>query len=111
MIDWRKLNTEQKQRDMAGTKVLTRHDLVPENRNYVREAWPRRRPGQTGEIVKHSNSHGLCFEVLHKDGTSGWYESDELDVLRQCPECLVLYGDDHPDDDCRTGTVEAVMGS
>ncbi|KKK75189.1 hypothetical protein LCGC14_2876240 [marine sediment metagenome] len=104
-------NTEQGQRAVVGTKVRTRDDLVPENKEYQRKAWAKRKPGMIGEIVKHSNSHGLCFEVLHNNGSSGWYEPDEVDVLRQCPECLVLYGDDHPDDDCRTGTVEAVMGS
>lgn len=40
---------------------------------------PRRgQPNASGVITRHSDSHGLCFEVLHKDGSTAWYDPDEL---------------------------------
>ena len=37
--------------------------------------------GVTGTITGYSNSHGLCFEVAHDDGTVGCYEPDELRLI------------------------------
>lgn len=31
-----------------------------------------------GSIVGHSDSHGLCYEVRHDDGTRAFYDPDEL---------------------------------
>ena len=33
-----------------------------------------------GRIIKHSDSHGLCYEVKHADGSSAWYNPGELVV-------------------------------
>lgn len=32
----------------------------------------------TGKIVRISNAHGLCYEVLHSDGSSSYYDPWEL---------------------------------
>ncbi len=32
----------------------------------------------SGEVIDHSDSHGLVYKVRHSDGTEGWYERREL---------------------------------
>lgn len=47
-------------------------DWGPEARRY-------RRWGVSGIVTDISDSHGLCYEVKHRDdGTVGWYEPREL---------------------------------
>jgi hypothetical protein len=36
-----------------------------------------------GTIVGHSDSHGLCYEVQHDTGGTGWYEAEELNLLSE----------------------------
>ena len=38
-----------------------------------------RKFGITGKIVRISNAHGLCYEVLHEDGSSSYYDPWELE--------------------------------
>lgn len=59
-----------------GKKVRVSAQL--DARDYTPIGIQKRRPGATGIIVAHSDSHGLCFEVDHEDGSSGWYDPDEL---------------------------------
>ena len=111
--------TEKKQKGMVGTQVLIRNDVKGDRKTrsgcpmYVEEAWPEREAGsgRTGTVMEHSNSHGLCFKVSFGDGTSSWYESDEIDLARKCDECGILYGDTHPIDECKIGAVGTVMES
>lgn len=50
-----------------------------EARNYTDEGREKRRPGAKGKATgKFSDSHGLCFEIEHEDGTKAWYDLDEL---------------------------------
>jgi len=38
--------------------------------------------GVHGTVLRHSNSHGLCFLILHHtDGTEAWYDVEEVEVL------------------------------
>jgi len=54
---------------------------VPNRPGYTAVANAERREG-TGFVVKHSDSHGLCFEVNHEDGRgTAWYEASELKEL------------------------------
>lgn len=46
--------------------------------DWTAEALAHRKWGEVGEIVQASDAHGECFMVLHSDGTSGWYEAQEL---------------------------------
>jgi hypothetical protein len=42
-----------------------------------------------GEVVGHSDSHGLIYQVRHADGTKGWYEPRELkirDLMTHSPD-------------------------
>ena len=62
-----------------GTKVKT-VKTEPEATDWTKEALAGCRQWEiTGEIIAYSDSHGLCYEVLHyRDGTSGWYNPEEL---------------------------------
>ena len=38
--------------------------------------------GITGTIIRSSDSHGLCYEVMHDEiGTTAWYDRSELSLL------------------------------
>ena len=39
-----------------------------------------RHNGQVGTIVRHSDSHGLCYEVRFDEGTA-WFDPEELTIL------------------------------
>ena len=59
-----------------GEKVITLADTHPTD--YHADARKNCKWGEEGIVIKVSNSHGLCYQVLHEDGTRPWYEPDEL---------------------------------
>lgn len=65
------------QRLKNGTPVRTAisplHDA-----EYTMSGRRERRWGVTGVVQGYHDSHGLCYEVLHEDGTVGTYEEDEI---------------------------------
>ena len=66
-----------------GTSVETTSEnstLVTEWADGVRE---QRQWGETGEIIDHSDSHGLAYLVRHVDQKSGWYDPSEFRVLAE----------------------------
>jgi hypothetical protein len=63
-------------RTKAGTRVTTADKL--DGRDYAADARLARRPAADGAIVGSSDSHGLCYKVLHEDGTEAYYDPDEL---------------------------------
>lgn len=34
--------------------------------------------GVLGTIRSHSDSHGLCYQIVHPDGTTAWYAPTEF---------------------------------
>ena len=40
-----------------------------------------RKFGVTGKVVSEHTGHGLCYGVQHDDGTKGFYEPQELEVI------------------------------
>lgn len=46
--------------------------------HFTPEARLERKWGVRGRIIAHHNSHGLCYDVLHDDGTEACYDPDEL---------------------------------
>jgi hypothetical protein len=68
-----------------GTTVETIKPEV-ESTDWAPEALKNRRWNVSGKVVGHSDSHGLCFEVEHEDGTKAWYERRELKPFRQGQE-------------------------
>jgi len=63
-----------------GTRVIT--DLSgPQADDWTEVAKIRRKHGMEGRIIQHHDSHGLCYDVHHDDGTAGCYEPHELKVI------------------------------
>ena len=64
----------------CGTRVRT--VAIPDvSDDWTEEAKVARRFGVLGRIIRHHDSHGLCYDVRHDDGTEGCYDSNELAVL------------------------------
>ena len=55
--------------------------LEPKADNYTAEGKKKRKWGVTGIIIAHHNSHGLCYDVRHDDGSVGTYDPDELELI------------------------------
>lgn len=64
----------------AGTRVVTTQATTSEA-EWQEEARVQRKWGIRGTVSSHSDSHGLCYLVNHEDGTSGWYEPSEFEIL------------------------------
>lgn len=64
-----------------GTRVMTLRISNPSD-DWSETAKAARKFGVFGVIRKHYDSHGLCYQVMHEDGTLGYYEPRELRVLK-----------------------------
>lgn len=47
--------------------------------------------GAEGVICTMSNAHRAVFLVAHEDGTSAWYDPNELEVIDPSPELKALF--------------------
>lgn len=65
-----------------GTRVKTTSKKTAD-REWMPEALVARKWGVTGRIIMHHDSHGLCYDVRHDDGTEGCYDPNEFDVLSE----------------------------
>lgn len=65
----------------SGAKVRTTMPDLSQKKEWTKEAWAARRWGVRGTVKTHHDSHGLCYEVTHEDGTLGYYNPNELEVL------------------------------
>ena len=55
----------------------------PELRNeWTKRAQALRKWGVEGTVVGHSDSHGLCYEVFHRDGTTAYYDPSEIQEVK-----------------------------
>lgn len=72
-----------KARDPGEDNVGTRVHVVQvrDVRDYEPVARANCGVGKVGRVFTHSNSHGVCYGVRHEDGTTAWYEPDELEAL------------------------------
>lgn len=60
-----------------GTQVRTAANI--ERRDYTYEAHALRRPGVLGLVIGASDSHGLCYKVMHlSDKSEAWYDPDQI---------------------------------
>lgn len=66
-----------------GTTVKTVRTSTGDRPGWLPEALASRKWDVQGKVIKHSDGHGLCYEVAHEDGTVGWYDPDELEVLQE----------------------------
>jgi len=63
-----------------GTLVKTTEDTGCDD--WTREALASRKWGVRGMVITHHDSHGLCYEVKHEDGTVGYYDPSEIEVVK-----------------------------
>lgn len=75
MINW-------KHGDSYGQKVRT-NIIKKFNKTYTLSAQEKRKDGMLGVVIGHRDSHGLCFDVRHEDGTIGSYEPEELEIIHR----------------------------
>ena len=81
-----------------GTLVKTTQE---NSDDWTKEALKTRRWGVRGAVIAHHDSHGLCYDVRHEDGTRGSYDPSELEVDDEkalVVECLAdVHAALHPD--------------
>lgn len=73
MINW-------KHGDSYGQKVRTKI-IKKFNKTFLLSVQEKRKDGMLGVVIGHHDSHGLCFDVRHEDGTIGSYEPEELEII------------------------------
>ena len=68
-----------------GTLVQTTKPNLAKRHHWTDEGWAARTWGVKGQVLTHHDSHGLCYDVRHQDGTEGCYDPSELKV-RKAPK-------------------------
>ncbi|MEK7640643.1 MAG: hypothetical protein AAB389_01455 [Patescibacteria group bacterium] len=69
-----------------GTHVRTTQVNLSKLKEWTNEALAQRKWGIKGKVIGHHDSHGLCYDVLHEDGTEGCYDPSELAIIPM--ECM-----------------------
>lgn len=64
-----------------GTEVKTTQPNLEMRGEWTDEGWASKKWGVQGTILTHHDSHGLCYDVRHEDGTVGCYDPSELEVV------------------------------
>jgi len=64
-----------------GTSVKTTQPNWAKRSDWTNEGWASKRWGVKGSVLTHHDSHGLCYDVRHEDGTEGTYDPSELEVV------------------------------
>lgn len=65
-----------------GTPVRTTKADASSSGGWSDAALADRKWDMQGVVTDHSDSHGLCYEIMHEDGTVGWYDPSEFEVLQ-----------------------------
>jgi len=64
-----------------GTPVRTTEPNMSKRGEWTDEGWASKKWGVQGTVITHHDSHGLCYDVRHEDGTQSCYDPSELDVV------------------------------
>lgn len=64
-----------------GTRVKTTVENVKMRREWTREALACRKWDTEGEVIAHHDSHGLCYDIKHDDGSTGSYDPSEFEII------------------------------
>ena len=64
-----------------GTAVKTIQPNWDKREEWTDDGWTKRKWGVQGVILTHHDSHGLCYDVRHSDGTVGCYDPSEFTVV------------------------------
>ncbi len=62
-----------------GTKVVTTKSN-PKINDWSKETRLKRQWGVEGTVIMHHDSHGLCYDIRHKNGSVGCYDSTEFEI-------------------------------
>lgn len=62
----------------VGARVKTTSPYKEKENGWDPNALVHRRWGVVGKVLRVSDAHGLCYHVQHEDGSSGWYDPNEL---------------------------------
>ena len=73
--------TNQVEKITNGSKVRTQICAEVNREEWTERGWERKQWGVEGVVTGEHNSHGLCYEVTHEDGTKACYDPLELEVL------------------------------
>lgn len=65
----------------SGSTVRTQFSEEVNRDDWTEVGWERKRWGVEGIVTGEHNSHGLCYDVTHEDGTKATYDPLELEVL------------------------------
>lgn len=60
-----------------GTMVKTTQPNWDLRDEWTDEGWAERKWGVHGKVIIHHDSHGLCYDVQHEDGTVACYDPSE----------------------------------
>ncbi len=64
-----------------GTPVKTTQANTSHREEWTEEGWASKKWDIKGTIVATRRGHGLYYEVKHGDGTVGYYDPSELEVI------------------------------
>ncbi|MBI2108689.1 MAG: hypothetical protein HYT93_00710 [Parcubacteria group bacterium] len=89
-----------------GTLVKTTQPNLNLRHQWTDEGWASKKSWVQGKVITHHDSHGLCYDVEHEDGTVGCYDPSEIEAVRETPDLareerrreaeMVLHHDDSP---------------
>ncbi len=65
-----------------GKLVKTTKPNLSKREEWTAEGWAKRKWGVYGHVITHHDSHGLCYDVQHDDGTQACYDPSELRVVK-----------------------------
>jgi len=63
-----------------GTEVKTTQPNLEKRGEWTDEGWASKKWGVQGTVITHHDSHGLCYDVRHEDGSQGCYDPSELEI-------------------------------
>lgn len=75
-----------------GTRIKTYKPNTDMRGEWTDEAWHSRKWGILGTILRHHDSHGLCYDVRHDDGSEAPYDPSEFDTLPKAATEVVITG-------------------
>jgi len=92
------MKTETCARLSMGTAIRTTQPNLAMRNEWTDEGWDARKWGVIGTITAHHDSHGLCYDVQHEDGSDACYDPSEIvtlesyEILTKANELASAYG-------------------
>ncbi len=77
------MTTEKSSLISEGTEVRTTEANYDKRDEWTDKAWKSRQWGVQGVVVLYNDNQEPYYEVRHPDGSTGWYDHSELEVVTQ----------------------------